>query len=184
MCGWDSSVGIATRYRLEGLGIESRCEIFRTCSNRPMGPTQPPIQWVPGLFPGGKAAGAWRWSPTFSAEVKERVELHIFSASGNSWPVLGWTLRKYIYTYTYTYVYIYVCVYIYIYTHTHTHHTYILCISIYQERLRKTTKTLTKHYSVSLEPRTSGIKQTNFNRQNLTHFIHVPKGSNVHALGT
>jgi hypothetical protein len=28
-----------------------------------LGPTQPPIQWVPGLS-GGKTVGVWRWPPT------------------------------------------------------------------------------------------------------------------------
>ena len=38
--GRDCSVGIATRYGLDGLGIESRCggEIFRTRPDRPWGP--------------------------------------------------------------------------------------------------------------------------------------------------
>jgi hypothetical protein len=51
--GRDSIVGIATRYGLEGPGIESGSRLA-------LGSTQPPILWVPGLFPGGKAAGAWR----------------------------------------------------------------------------------------------------------------------------
>ena len=59
-----------------------------------LGPTQPPIQGVPGLFPGGKAAGAWCWPPTphLMPKVKKRVELNSYSPSGASWPVLGLTL--------------------------------------------------------------------------------------------
>jgi hypothetical protein len=63
--GRDSVVGIATRYGLDGQGIESRCGWdFPHPSIQALWPTQPPIQWVPGLFPGGKAARAWRWPPT------------------------------------------------------------------------------------------------------------------------
>jgi hypothetical protein len=59
--GRDSSVGIATRYRLEGPEIESRWERDVPHPSRPaLGPTQPPIQWVPALFRGGRPAGAWR----------------------------------------------------------------------------------------------------------------------------
>jgi len=55
--------------------------------------TQPPIQWVPGISREVNAAEAWRWPPTpYSAEVKEIVELYFYSASGPSWPVLGWSL--------------------------------------------------------------------------------------------
>jgi hypothetical protein len=41
----------------------------------------------------GKVAGACRWplNPS-SAEDKERAQLHLYSLSGLSWPVLGWTL--------------------------------------------------------------------------------------------
>jgi hypothetical protein len=59
--GRDSSVGIATRYRLDGLMIESRWgRDFPHHSISALGPTQSPVKRVPGPFAGDKAAGAWR----------------------------------------------------------------------------------------------------------------------------
>ena len=50
----DSSVGIATRYGLDGPGIESGWgEICRTTPERTVRPTEPPIQVGTGSFPGG-----------------------------------------------------------------------------------------------------------------------------------
>ena len=76
--GRHSSVGIATRYGLDGPGIESRWrgEIFRTRPDRCWGP---PSLLYSGyrVFTGGKAAGTWCWTstPIFSAEVLNWVEL-------------------------------------------------------------------------------------------------------------
>ena len=54
--GPDSSVGIASGYGLDGPGIESWWgRDFPHLSRpaiRPTQPTQPPVQWVPGLSRG------------------------------------------------------------------------------------------------------------------------------------
>ena len=50
-----------TRYELDGQGIESRWgRDFPHPSRRALGHVQLPTQWVLGLLPGSKAAGAWR----------------------------------------------------------------------------------------------------------------------------
>ena len=59
-------------------------------SRRALGPNHP-VEWVSDLFLGDKVAGAWRWSPTPSiAEIKERLELYLYSPCVPSRPVLGW----------------------------------------------------------------------------------------------
>ena len=58
--GPKSLVGIATRYGLDGSGIKSRWGRELPHLTRPaLGPTQPPLQWLPGLFPRSSVVGAW-----------------------------------------------------------------------------------------------------------------------------
>jgi len=55
--GWSSAVDIAPCCGLDGLGIRSHWQDFVHISRPLLRPIQPPVQWVPGFFPGVK--GPW-----------------------------------------------------------------------------------------------------------------------------
>jgi len=91
--GRDSSVNIATRYGLNGLGIESRwVRDFPHPSRLALGPNQPPTQWVPGLSRGWSGRGtALTTHPIQGRGWRESRAIHLHP-SRPLWPVLGWTL--------------------------------------------------------------------------------------------
>jgi hypothetical protein len=78
---WHNVVGITTRFGLHSPGIESQCGARFSAPVRTFPwATQPPVQWLPVLFWGGKAPAAWRWPTTpSSVNVKERVQLNLYS---------------------------------------------------------------------------------------------------------
>ena len=89
--GTDSSVGIATRYGLDSLWIESRWGARFSV----------PVQTGPGALPDSYTMGTGSHPgmkrprrgvyhpPPSSAEVEGRVQLYIYSTSGSSLSVLG-----------------------------------------------------------------------------------------------
>ena len=89
--GRDSPVGIATSYGLDGPGIESRWQArFSAPVQNGPGAHQASYTMDTGSFPEVKQQGRGvDHPPPFSAEIKERVELYLYSSSGASWPVLG-----------------------------------------------------------------------------------------------
>ena len=92
LVGRDSAVGIATRYGLDGPGIESRWGglDFPHPSRTDPGAHTASYTVGTGSFPGVKRPGRGVDHPPQSgAEVKERVELYLYSTSGPSGNVIG-----------------------------------------------------------------------------------------------
>jgi len=79
--GW--TIGILGFDSWWGLGIF----LFTTASKTALGPTHPPIQWLPGTLSLGvkRPRSDADHSPTSRDEVKECVELYLHSPNTPSW---------------------------------------------------------------------------------------------------
>jgi hypothetical protein len=90
-------------------------EIFWTRSDRCWGP---PLLLYNGyrIFPGGNAAGAWRWPPTPSnAQVKKRNTAYTSTPPLCLRGLLKGEIYLYLYLYLHFYLYLYLHLYLYLY---------------------------------------------------------------------
>jgi hypothetical protein len=98
--GRDSVVSIATRYQLDGLGIESRWG-----REFPHPSTQSPVNGYRVSFPGIKKAGRGvDHPPPPGAEVQERAEVYLYSPF---WTFMACFSVNYSYSYSSSYYYCY-----------------------------------------------------------------------------
>ena len=78
--GWNTEVGVATRYGLDGAGIESRWgQNIPRLSSPALGPTQRPIKWVPEIKRQGRGVNT---QPHLALRLKKEL-------SYTSTPALG-----------------------------------------------------------------------------------------------